>query len=348
MGRAVWSPRWSTVRTGRCIVVPGCGSKRCIRWWWNLSEFDYGDADWDERVEYIKSRVGCIDLPERYVDGVVAVRDKIRSPWNPDERTPSLHLYVDHWYDYSTGVHGDVIELYMKLTGTSFGSAVFRLCQAAQRVDADPDYVRREPVELPDLTCTFRALPELSVEHAARWSLRLPPVTVDTLVEMSWSDRVRGDGSTLYIAHWHDGVVRGVKVRSVSAGKSALPGSTFAVGLYGIREPGWWPAGPPADVVMVEGESDLWALQQAQPSWAVCALPGGAGTWRDSWLDALSVYGTVWTAFDNDPAGRRATERVRSVVGWGRWRELVVPSLFGDVREALAAGWVPHLAEAVS
>ena len=38
-------------------------------------------------------------------------QQKIPSFANPDERTPSLHLYEDHWYDYGTGQHGDVIDL---------------------------------------------------------------------------------------------------------------------------------------------------------------------------------------------------------------------------------------------
>ena len=129
-----------------------------------------------------------------------------------------------------------------------------------------------------------------------------------------------------------------MKVRHLDGGKSAYPGSQFGHSLYW---PGAYHPLTLSTVVITEGESDCWALLQQPTAWAVCALPSGAGLWRDDWLTQLETYETIYTAFDNDRAGEQATERVRRAVGWGRWKELKVPTLYNDVREAIAAGWKP-------
>lgn len=298
---------------------------------------DVSEMDAMEKVGFVRSTVTPLDLADMFELEVWG--DKIRSPWNESDHTPSCHLYEDGFFDYSTGRHGDVIDLFMKLTGKTWGQSVNKLAAGAERMDADPDRVRRVPRELPDLTEQWYTLPELNGIQAAVWAPVLDPVTPKTLTGLGMWEALRGDFDHLYIAHWHQGAVRGIKIRTWQNSKSAVPGSTFACGLYS-------PLTFSAIVdklIITEGESDCWALLQAGLDCACMGLPSGAALWRDGWLADLEQYKTIYTAFDNDRAGKQATEKVRSAVGWGRWRELKVPDLFNDVREAMAAGWEPKL-----
>lgn len=298
---------------------------------------DLSELTFAEQIEYVRGAISPLDLVEQ-LDDIEVVSGKIRSPQNPQERTPSCHLYEDHWYDYSTGKGGDVLDLYMALTGAKLPRAVDKLLRWADSDDLDPDRVRKyQPAEPPDMTEQFRHHQRDSHGNWDLWMEKLVPInswTINSLVE-SWHLAVM-DG-TMFIPHWHDGRVRGIKTRALDGRKAAVPGSTFACGLY-------WPHQVLAGDVLViaEGESDSWCLYQALEC-DVAALPGGAGLWKNAWLDELDQYSTVYTAFDNDRAGQQATEKVRKAVGWDRWRELKVPTLFNDVREAMAAGWEPKL-----
>lgn len=296
---------------------------------------DVADMDLMEKVDYVRSTITPLDLADMFEIDVVG--DKIRSPWNDGERTPSCHLYEDGFFDYSTGRHGDVIDLYMQLSGKNWAAAVHRLAEGAQRMDVDPDRVQRVPKELPDLTEVFRNMrqPDYSSEV---WATRLGPLSVDTLDWLWTNEMVGGSNEQMAIPHWHDGVVRGIKLRSANGQKSAVPGSTFACGLYRPH------VDQRQNAIITEGESDAWALLGAHlPTACIYALPSGAGLWKDAWLKDLEQYETIYTAFDNDRAGKQATEKVRNAIGWGRWAELKVPDLYNDVREAMAAGWQPKL-----
>lgn len=304
----------------------------------SVPEIDFAEMTAMEKVDYVRATMSPLDLADTFE--LDESHGKIRSPYNPDERTPSCHLYEDGWFDYSTGKGGDVIDLYMLLTGAEWGRALNKLLEGAVRADADPERIRRRPTELPDLTAHFRALSEPAVcGDLGPWADRLKPVGREYLGWLAVNGAIAVVGAEMFIPHWHDGVVRGIKVRNLKGQKSAVPGSTFAVGLY-------WPGVMPqrqGRVVIAEGESDSWCLYQSLHACDIAALPGGAGLWKDAWLKDLEGYETVYTAFDNDRAGQQATEKVRSAVGWGRWKELKVPSLYNDVREAMAAGWEPQL-----
>lgn len=305
---------------------------------------EFADLPFVDKVDYVRARVTPFDLVTQMGDDdFVIVGDKIVSPYNPSERHPSCHLYEDGFYDFSSGRGGDVVDLYMALTGSNIWRALDRLAQLADRVEAEPgDFIRRTPVDPPDLTDQFRAMPVID-RLGECWVNRLRPITAETLNELVLALGVAGDEERLFIPHWHDSRVRGIKIRDVQSGKRAVPGSTFACGLY-------WPLPqvdrfdrPDRPLIICEGESDSWCLIQTFPYADIASLPAGAGLWKEAWLDSLVGYETVWTVFDNDRAGRLATEKVRGSVGWGRWRELKVPDLFNDVREAMGAGWVPTI-----
>lgn len=291
-----------------------------------------------EKVELVRNTVSPLDIVEQ--DGIEVHAGKIRSPFNPDERTPSCHLYEDGWFDFSTGKGGDVLDLVMALHGITLSKAAEACGRLILNEDWDQGRVRQhQPAEPPDLTEQLADLHELTTWDLSQWWLpRLKPLTRDVFTRLARRKVLGGSADTLAVPHWHDGVVRGIKIRGDGGRKSAVPGSTFACGPY-------WPvpATGASSLVIAEGESDSWCLLQAQVPADVAALPSGAGVWKDKWLDQLEQYETIYTAFDNDRAGQQATEKVRNSIGWGRWKELKVPTLFNDVREAMAAGWEPKL-----
>lgn len=300
---------------------------------------DVEDMTLMEKVEAIKQSVGPLDLADTLE---LDVEDgKIHSPWNEADNTPSCHLYEDHFYDFSTGQGGDVIDLYMLLAKCSWGSAVNRLLKGAASADFEAGRIQRPPAVEADLG---RELDDVymaaGLELIDPWADRLKPVSVAALNDLQMNGELVISNGCMYIPHWHGDKVTGIKIRRLDGSKTAVPGSQFGRGLY--MPFARWPHGKFA--VIAEGESDCWALEQALDGQAwVCALPGGAGLWRPQWLEELQQYSRIYTCFDNDHAGIAATEKVRRSIGWGRWNELKVPTLFNDAREALANGWQPRL-----
>lgn len=297
---------------------------------------DVHDLELIDKVHLVRSMVTPLDLVDML--DIECVRGKIRSPHHPDERTPSCHLYEDGYYCYATGRHGDVIDLFMALTGSTFGAAVNKLLSGAERIEADVDRVRRHVPSVPDLTDEWQLEPALDAAASDLWTALLPGVARATVDELAASDLLRGSLAEVLIAHRHGPTVHGIKVRRPDGSKSSVPGSSYAIGLYRPR-----PRTGSTRCVITEGESDCWSLMDIDSDVDLCALPGGAGLWRPQWLDDLAGYSVIATAFDNDRAGRAATEKVRSAVGWDRWTELEVPQLYPDVRSARSSGWMPHL-----
>lgn len=295
------------------------------------------DMTLTEKIALIRSSLTPLDLADMLE--LEVKHDKIISPYNPDEHTASCHLYEDGWFDYSTGQHGDVIDLFCKLSGKTVGQAVNRLLEGAQRLDAEPDRVRRVAVEPPDLTDEWGRWERSCGLYFDRWVESLPPLDAYQLGVLEGTDSIRwiNSGTQMAIAHRHDDVVRGIKLRTLQGVKSAVPGSTFACGLY---QPFPWKYD---QAIITEGETDCWALAATSIEADILSLPSGAGVWKDAWLTQLERYDRVYTAFDNDAAGKRATDKVAAAVTHWKWLPLQVPQLYNDVREALAAGWRPKL-----
>jgi|CXWL01.1.fsa_nt_gi hypothetical protein len=298
---------------------------------------DLSEATLAEKVEYVKGTLTSLDVLEmlEYEDEIH--QGKIRSFENPTERTPSLHLYEDGWYDFSTARYGDVIDLAMALMGGSFFTVVQKLCRGIDSLDLDPTRCERQvTAEPPDLTSVFEARRSESRPIPA-----LSGVSTFFMTSLATHGAIGLDHTgNVMIPHVHEGRMTGIKIRLHGGGKSSHPGSVFSIGLYRSGSPR---GEPRHSAVITEGESDCWALEAYGLDADVFALPTGAGTWKDRWLEPLGRYETIFTAFDNDRAGHAATEKVRSAIGWGRWKGLEVPTLYNDVREAIAAGWSPKL-----
>lgn len=296
----------------------------------------------DEKISYVKDRITPKDLCEQFE--IEIDHDKIASPWNPDERTASCHLYEDHFFDYSTGKGGDIIDLAVALTGKTWAAALNMLAKGAQAGDLEPT-VRRtgRPVEVPNLMPRWaEVVAQCSASEAEPWTL--DGVSSEALVSLYARRLLRNDRENLYIPHQWEGKVHGIKIRDRFGRKTAVPGSQFGAHLYWAYMAVPLVIPTPMTIVITEGESDAWALlDKFGPGVSIAALPSGAGTWRSEWLIELADYGTVVTAFDNDAAGKAATDKVALAVGYGRHRTLIVPQLFNDVREAVIGGWTPSL-----
>ena len=301
--------------------------------------------DFDDQLDWIKSHVDMrqvlemcgIDPPDR--------QHKIRSIYNPKERTPSMHVYAEHYYCYATGRGGDQVQFVRDYKGMRMREAVEFLTGGgdplSRRIELDI------PTELPDFTEIFRGAREDTTETTMKLFV--------ALIERKWPtlspEDIFGFGSKLvdqqlWTPHWHHTdkgwVVRGIKTRRLFTGvKRAVTGSTFKEGLYvcasRVRE---------GRAVLVEGESDTWCLTKAAPRVDVFGLPSGAGTWRDVWRNELLGYDEIGIALDTvsskgepDKAGIEAIDRVAGSIksAGGCVTILDVPG--GRVAEAVAQGW---------
>ena len=291
-----------------------------------------------DKAQYIKTRFSLVDVALQLFDLDFAPGNKITSPYNEADTTPSCHLYEDHFYDFSTGRGGDLIDLVIAKNNCTWSFAVRAIMEGVVRNDLEESVVRRStPAPIVDLTPVWEGM---ICDGFSDWDLGRPTVTY---IDGLFCNDVVAENSTgdLLIPHRHDGIITGIKLRTRTGRKLAVDGSVFSAGLYrtGLHDVSAHTA------VIVEGESDCWALEEFVTDNAlnvdVFALPGGAALWRDSWLSAFDIHDWVYTAFDNDHAGKQATEKVGKAIGWGKRKQLQVPPLFNDVREALAAGWQP-------
>ncbi len=291
-----------------------------------------------EKLEHIKTRVSPLDVAE--MAGCEVDGDKIRSPYNESDATPSCHLYPDHFWDFSTGRGGDVIDLYMAFTESSWGQAVNRLMKGVQALDADPDRVRRVPK--PEPVDFFQAFTEVRSEDYTHVISGLAGWYLPQLVTLG---QLKTTKHHLVIPHWVGSKIPAVKLRTNNGSKSCWPGSQF-LSLYGPRVSSY-----AMSAIIMEGESDCWAMDAhlnppgSDINIAVFALPSGAGLWRNEWLDALAGYKKIGVCFDNDHAGKAALYKVTHAIGWGRAVEITVPTLINDAREALSRGWEPNVAQ---
>jgi len=281
----------------------------------------------DITFELLRQTVSMYDVVE-LLGYELDASNKIVSPFNPNERTPSAHVYEDHLHDFSTGWHGDIVDLVAALNPDMKKSdIIWKLWNKAIRAGREPGDVEREqPRELVDFTDHIDGKPV----YVGFLNKTKPPYGA-----------VLANYADLWVPHRDGDLVYGVKVRLAGGGKSALPGSQFGHKLY---HPWGWRIPPREKLVLCEGESDAWAFNEVLPqSWDVLALPSGAGTWKDHWLKDIEHISDVRVCMDNDRAGRTAEAKLLSKIGHGRALPLRVPQLYNDAREAIEAGWKPSL-----
>lgn len=308
---------------------------------WEDSDEFYGDTlTFNERVDIVKSAVSLPEIVEMAGFDIDA-GGKIRPPWNETERTPSTHVYEDHFYDFSSGKHGDMFDFMAELDRRSndegeirsIGKMLEDVRKRAIRAGHEPGDVEAVVVRkleeltdvLPEIHCGMVAGVDVSkfgVRRAHDGTVFIPHAQLD-----------REEGPGVY----------GIKLRTPSGKKSSVPGSQFTHRLYSPTA--WTHLAQSYSCVITEGESDAWAMWHAVNHLRidVFALPSGASAWKDHWLKDLEPYGRVLLCFDNDRAGKQALDKVTRKVGFDRAKTMSPPALYNDAREALQAGWIPSL-----
>ncbi|MEP5718755.1 MAG: CHC2 zinc finger domain-containing protein, partial [Alphaproteobacteria bacterium] len=84
-----------------------------------------------EFLEELKARLPATDVVGRRVKLIRSGRDtKGCCPFHK-EKTPSFHVYDDHYHCFGCGAHGSVIDFVMESEGLEFREAVQRLAGEA-------------------------------------------------------------------------------------------------------------------------------------------------------------------------------------------------------------------------
>ena len=141
--------------------------------------------------------------------------------------------------------------------------------------------------------------------------------------------KIYRDGDILRF-HYFDGsgILKGCKVKTknkVFSYEGEVPGTLFGQHLFpatGKR------------VVITEGELDAASCQEVMSGWPMVSLPSGAAAAKKSVQRAyewLQGYEEIVLFFDNDEAGRKATEEAASVLPPGKCK---IASLQGDYKDA--------------
>ena len=284
-----------------------------------------------------------------------------------DEAEPSFTVYGDseRWYCFGCGLGGDVLDFIQRIEGLTLPEAIRRLDVGGHRPVSEtaprPVPTRRpKAAPLPPrdptlLTAAARfyagqlrrnpagqeylASRGVGLDAATRLGLGYSPGSGlrETLAARGFSEK-RLEESGLFMERGAErlagmvvvpevsgGLVRWLKGRAVDPETKprfqALPGPkpVFGLGRLGPAPP--W-------AVVAEGVFD-W-LTVAQWGLPACAALGTQGVERVA--SALRGCPRVFLAFDNDDAGREATERLLTLLG-RRAAAVTLPHSVGDVAE---------------
>jgi len=152
-------------------------------------------------------------------------------------------------------------------------------------------------------------------------------------------DKGEGTGVAVYPYHDLDGNLTGVKYRDYASelktGKKKIWWHGVPYSFFGIKA-----ASSLSDVVVIcEGESDTMAMRQVFPHYTVVGISGGDHATKaiknaSVWL--RTRFKNIYICFDNDKAGKEATETAVSLLP--KWRTYVMslPPKVKDVCEATA------------
>ena len=141
--------------------------------------------------------------------------------------------------------------------------------------------------------------------------------------------KIYRDGDKLrFYYHDESGIVKGAKIKTIDKQfryEGETTGTFFGQHLFpstGKR------------VVITEGELDAVSCYEAMPGWPMVSLPSGAAAARKAIqrnLEWLQGYEEIVLFFDNDDAGRKATEEACQVLPPGKVK---IANLLGDYKDA--------------
>ncbi|MCY3602740.1 MAG: CHC2 zinc finger domain-containing protein [Chloroflexi bacterium] len=294
-------------------------------------------------------------------------RGRVRQAVCPfhEEREGSFTVYGDteRWYCFGCGEGGDVLDFLQRLEGLSLPEAIRRLegtppatsRTTPTRRPAPPVIARRDPALLTAAARHYAS--ELRHSREARAYLASRGVGPEAARRLGLG-YAPGQGLRGFLARAgfsrerlaHSGLFSGagerfagmVVVPEIVGGRvrwlagraidpmasprfQSLPGSKPVLGLGRLGpNPPW--------AVVTEGLFDWLVL--AQWSFPACAALGTQGLERVA--NALRGCPRVFIAFDNDEAGREATERLAGLLG-RRAASLTLPAGIADVAELAAS-----------
>ena len=146
--------------------------------------------------------------------------------------------------------------------------------------------------------------------------------------------KIHKDGAVLRFYYYSEsGVLEGCKSKTKDKTftyEGHVPGTLFGQHLFpssGKR------------VVITEGELDAASCSEAMPTWPMVSLPSGAASAKKSvqrvipWLQG---YEEIVLFFDNDEAGRKATEEAAGVLPPGKVKIATLSNEYKDASEALS------------
>jgi len=147
--------------------------------------------------------------------------------------------------------------------------------------------------------------------------------------------KIHRDGDILRFYYFDStGIIKGCKVKTKQKDFSyegEVPGTLFGQHLFpstGRR------------VVITEGELDAASCYEAMSGWPMVSLPSGAAAAKKSIQRALpwlQGYEEIVLFFDNDDAGRKATEEAASVLPPGKVKIANLQGDYKDASDALSA-----------
>jgi hypothetical protein len=284
-------------------------------------------------LPYVASALGILPGPERAL-----------CPFHEDREHPNLDVTLrdpdGSWWFYcrNCGAFGDVFTLLQRVEGLAFPAAMRRASEMLDtmptRWDALNDRGPSQRQEVTEETQSYvRSCLARAEEHADVGLLSYTYGFVDEETDVAtrrvWDQHLLSWGwgldelGNVVIPHFDTGgKLEAVKVRYRN-GRWTCGGqlrSLYGAWRYRRADPLHWGA------LLCEGESDaVWADLEAQSAGTALdayALPSGAGSMRDEWVDRLSSYGVVFLGLDADAAGARATEKWADALG-GRGPEVV-------------------------
>jgi replicative DNA helicase len=312
--------------------------------------------------------------------GVPLSGDKTLATWR-GEKTPSVHIYPDHWHDYGSGERGDLLDWLELAEGLSKEEAQHEAARLlglpapgsngqAATAPRPPPRAPQKPREAPQdknwinelatqAHAALRAAQTATAKRARQYLqergltsmvelLRLGVVDESVTVRQAGSaiDAIRG---RLLIPTLQDGVATFYNARALgerATAKYLKPSGTTPAPFNAdaLEE-----AGPLGFLVLTEGEFDAASVLIAKGTgYPVIGCSGGV--LPQGWAERIKRSGVkTYLLFDNDDSGRAKAEKLHALLSGLGVRAFVAhyPDGYKDANKMLQAAGAEALSQAI-
>lgn len=250
---------------------------------------------------------------------------KIKSAWNPTERTPSLCIYVDKsqscymFKDFSTGKGGDKINLIKELFNISYGAAV-------EKIIADyNEYIKRNGTTKISFKVESKWEPELIATRSwtqddARYWLQyrigstmlnkynVRPIDYYNLTKQDTADKIKIQSRFMYGYYDKSGNVYKI-YQPYNKKHKFYKAFSHIQGIDQLKYDQPY-------LVIASSLKDVMCLDSFGYNVEVIA-PDSENTMIKPYIieNLKNKYKKIITLFDNDDAGKKAIERYKQVYG---------------------------------